>query len=112
MSKMSELDAAVSEIRRCGEALIELSASLREIFGEANEAEPEVPVTQEPETTEPAEPEKPVVTLEQVRSVLAEKSAAGKRVEVQTLIQKYGATKLSAISPDNYASLLADAEVL
>jgi len=111
MSKMSELDAAVSELRRCGEVLIALSTSLREIFGEPVE-EPETPVAQEAEKTEPTEPEKPVVTLEQVRSVLAEKSAAGRRAEVQALIQKYGATKLSAISPDDYASLLADAEVL
>ena len=108
MSKMSELDAAVSELRRCGEALIALSMSLREIFGEPVE-ESETPVAQEPE---PTEPERPVVTLEQVRSVLAEKSAAGHRAEVQALIQKYGATKLSAISPDDYASLLADVEVL
>lgn len=103
MSKMSELDAAVSELRRCGEALIALSTSLREIFGEPVE---------EAEKTEPTEPEKPVVTLEQVRSILSEKSAAGRRAEVQALIQKYGATKLSAISPDDYASLLVDAEVL
>ena len=32
MSKMSELSTAVAELRKCGEALIEISQTLREIF--------------------------------------------------------------------------------
>ena len=106
MSKMSELDAAARELHRCGDALIALSTTLMEIFSSGDNSEAEASAVQEPV------PQKPVVTLEQVRSLLAEKSAAGHRADVQALIQKYGATKLSEIAPEVYADLLAEAEVL
>lgn len=57
-------------------------------------------------------PEESKITLEQVRTVLAEKSYDGFTKEVRELIEKYGGKRLSEISPDNYASLLADAEGL
>ena len=52
------------------------------------------------------------IPLEKVRAVLAEKSVQGKRKEVQALIIKYGAERLSDIAPEHYASLLAEAEGL
>jgi len=51
-------------------------------------------------------------TLEAVRAVLAEKSRTGHSAEVRSLLEKYGATKLSQIDPANYKALLADAEVI
>ena len=59
-----------------------------------------------------AEPEQKVLTLEEVRAVLAEKSRAGHTAEVKELLNKHGADKLSEIDPAEYAALLADAEVL
>lgn len=56
-------------------------------------------------------PEK-AVSLEEVRAVLAEKSAAGKGAEVRALLLQHGANKLSAIQPDQYADLLKEAEAL
>ena len=53
-----------------------------------------------------------VITLEEVRSVLAEKSMAGFTEEVRGLLEKHGAPKLSQIDPANYAALLADAEAM
>lgn len=55
--------------------------------------------------------EKPV-TLEQVRAALAEKSQQGFTAEVRSLLEKYGAPKLSQIDQVNYTALLADAEAL
>lgn len=52
------------------------------------------------------------VTVEQIRSVLAEKSQAGKTAEIRELLQKYGAAKLSAVAETHYPALLADAEAL
>lgn len=102
MSKMKELSMAIEELRRCGEALIEVAGSLKDMFsGDAAE---------EPSKAEAPAP-KPV-PLEKVRAVLAEKSVQGKRKEVQALIIKYGAERLSDIAPELYASLLAEAEVL
>ena len=49
---------------------------------------------------------------EAVRAVLAEKSRKGHTAEIRSLLQKYGADKLSKIDPANYKARLADAEVL
>ena len=59
----------------------------------------------------PEQKTKPV-TMEQVRAVLADKSQQGLTAEVRTLLEKYGAPKLSQIDPAKYATLLADAEQL
>ena len=100
MSKMAELNAAVSELRKCGEILIDVSESLRSLFS-TNEEQP--PVT-------PPEPAEKKLTIEDVRPVLAKKSIEGHNV--QALILKYGAKKLSEVDPAHYADLLHDAEVL
>ena len=104
MSKMSELSTVVEELRKCGETLIEISRSLREIFSGDEPAKPEPPQEQKPSV--------PAVTLEEVRAVLAEKSVAGHRAEVQALIRECSADKLSAVDPSQYAALKAKAEVL
>ena len=106
MSKMSELSTVVAELRRCGEALIEISESLREIFSS------DEPAQTEPVKQPQSETSKSTVTLEEVRAVLAEKSVAGHRTEVQALIRECGADKLSAVDPSKYAALKAKAEVL
>lgn len=67
---------------------------------------------EEPGLAKKTEPETKPVTLEQVRAVLADKSQQGLTAEVRTLLEKYGALKLSKIDPANYAALLADAEKL
>lgn len=70
-------------------------------------AQPETPVA----AKEP-EPAAKSVTLEQVRAVLADKSQQGFTADVRTLLERYGAPKLSQIDPSNYAALMADAENL
>lgn len=68
----------------------------------------QAPVAETPET----KTEKPSVSLEKVRAVLADKSRAGKTAEVRALLIKFGAEKLSAIEPDQYPALLQAAEKL
>lgn len=55
---------------------------------------------------------KPALTLEEVRTVLAEKSRNGFTAEVKELLKKYGASKLSEVDPKNYEALLKDTEEL
>ena len=57
------------------------------------------------------EPE-PVLTLEEVRAVLGQKSRAGYTEAVRGLLQQFGAAKLSEVSPSDYAALLKAAEEL
>lgn len=58
------------------------------------------------------EPEKKDISLEAVRSVLAEKSQAGKGPEIRALIVKYGADKLTDLEPSCYEALLDEVEAL
>lgn len=65
----------------------------------------------EPETQ--AETEKlPAITLEQVRGILADKSRAGFTAEVRSIIESFGANRLSEIDAKDYEAVLAKAEVL
>ena len=102
MGKMKEISMVIEELRRCGEALIDVAESLKATFSSDSA---EVPRKAELPAPKP-------VPLEKVRAVLAEKSVQGKRKEVQGLIRKYGAERLSDIAPEHYVSLLADAEGL
>jgi hypothetical protein len=56
--------------------------------------------------------EKTVVTIEQVRAVLAEKSQAGLTSKVKSLLESFGANKLSAVAAEDYEKLLAAAKDL
>jgi hypothetical protein len=107
MSMTSELSLAVTELKRCGEALISISESLAGLLsGISNDETPD-----QPKVEAPAPEEKPIA-LETVRAVLAEKSRAGYTAKVRELLEKHGAGKLSEINPVEYPALLAEAEVL
>ena len=105
MSKMAELDTAVAELRRCGEALIGVSETLLDLFSGSDDHQTDSATT----TNEPVPK---ALTLEDVRPVLAQKSVEGHTAEVQALIRKYGADRLSQVDPARYADLLREAEVL
>lgn len=59
--------------------------------------------------TEKEEKAEKIITIEEVRAVLAEKSREGKVKEVKALIQKHGAEKLTALKPDCYKEILKEA---
>lgn len=89
------------------EAVAYAFADSQELFVEAKEVSK--PVEAEQSTKQIAEK---VLTLEDVRAVLAVKSQNGMTAEVKGLITKYGGTKLSDVDPKHYADLINDAEVL
>ena len=63
--------------------------------------------------TEEVKPEPtPTYTKEDVRGVLAAKSAAGFKKEVKELLEKFGAQQLKQIDPKDYAAILKEAEVI
>ena len=115
MSKMSELDDAIKELRKCGETLLGVAEALRALF-----STPDEPINPDefieiynPETdAEQPEPKDEPVTFVQLRSRLSEISRSGKTAEVKELIAKYGASKLSDIAESDYAAVLAEAEGL
>ena len=103
MSKMSELDLCVGELRSAVQSLNTVADSLTSLF---SGSQPRTSV--QPESKPTSKP----LTLEDVRAVLAEKSRNGHTAKVRELLEKHGAAKLSEIDPQKYAALLAEAEVL
>ena len=103
MSKMSELDLCVGELRSAAQSLNTVADSLASLF---SGSQPKSSV--QPESKPTSKP----LTLEEVRAVLAEKSRNGHTAKIRELLEKHGAAKLSEIDPQKYAALLAEAEVL
>ena len=102
MGRISELELAIKDLRSAATTINEVANTLAEMVSTASADE----------TLDAAVSAEPQLTLEQVRAVLADKSRMGFTAEIRSLLQKYGAAKLSGIDPANYKALVADAEVL
>ena len=95
MSKIKEMKITIDELRNTALIINEIADELAEKFGEVEKKEA-----------------KPALTLEEVRTVLAEKSRNGFTSEIKELLKKYGASKLSEVDSKNYEALLKDTEEL
>lgn len=106
MSKMSELDLCVDELRKAAQSLTAVADSLTTLFSDGNSGtSSKAPVSA---AQSKSAPESKPITLEQVRAVLAEKSRSGYTADVRALLEAHGAAKLSAINPKEYPALLAE----
>ena len=103
MSKVKLLLDVVEDLRS-------LADSVQAVADAMLQNEPTVDA--EPKTPTPTPAPQKELTLEEVRAVLGEKSRAGFTAEIQVLLKKYGAPKLSGIDPKHYEALLKDVEVL
>lgn len=101
MSRMNDMAQTIEELRTAAAAISAAADWLTKMFSG------ELQAANAPDSSPEAE-----LTLEQVRSILADESRKGHTAEIRALLQKYGAAKLSGIDPANYKALLADAEVL
>ena len=108
MSKMSELNQILSELKDCGKTLIYIADSLIEIFSSTDD-EPDY-VMETPAT--PTEEPEPELSFLDVRKKFAEMSRAGYTEALKGLLKKYGVDKLSGVDPSQYVALLADAEAI
>ena len=101
------------KMQQLGDDLARLAASIAEIAKELKSVSHVDHGNCEPESlVESADPQKPKLTLEEVRGILADKASNGHREAVQALIQKRGAKKLSDIDPAAYQSLIEEASAL
>ena len=105
MSKMSDMAMTIEELRNAAAAINDAANWLAEQFSGTSEEAP----AKKPSVKEKKKPE---LQLEDVRAVLAEKSRAGHTAAIRTILQKYGASKLSGVDPKHYEALLKDVEVL
>ena len=91
-----------------------LAAGYRALAQDSNTASvvPAAATPSAPTEQKAPKEEKPTITMEQVRAVLAQKSKDGKKAQVKALLLKYDSGKLSGVKPEDYPALLAEAEVL
>ena len=101
MSKMNDMAMTIEELRSAAAAINDAANWLTQQFSGALEELPAEVID-----------EKPALTLEDVRVILAEKSRKGYTSQIRALLQKYGAAKLSGVDPANYEALLQDVEGL
>lgn len=117
MSRIKLFLDMVSDLRSLADSLQAVAETMTQDEPEQPKKDSEEKPVQKSEKKQTAKKtekpmDKPTLTLEQVRAVLAEKSRAGYTAEVKALLLKHGADKLSEIDPAEYPALLADAEVL
>ena len=106
MSKNKLLLDVVQDVRA-------LSDSLQAVadFIQLGTASPEETPAQPVDSTPPKHTQ-PQITIDQVRTLLAEKSGEGKTQAVKALLYKYDAGKLSGVKPEDYAALMEEARKL
>ena len=102
MSRIKLLLDVVEDMRSLADSIQAVAEAMA-----GNEPEPETA----PAAEKPAPP-KPTIPLETLRARLGEISRAGFTAEVHDLIQKHGATHLSKVDPQDYDTLLKEAEAL
>ena len=100
MSKVKLLLDVVEDMRSLADSLQSIADSIQ-----GNTAAPEGTTAQSVDNT-------PQITIDQVRTLLAEKSGEGKTQAVKALLYKYDAGKLSGVKPEDYAALMEEARKL
>ena len=113
MSKMSNLDSILKELRRKANDIEELADAVEGMFSGTEEKPAKSPKQKPlfdvtPKNEEPAQE----ISLSDIKAILMEKSRAGFDAEVHDLITSYGVKKLSLIDPSKYPELKAKAEVM
>ncbi len=131
MTHLSSINALALDIARLSKTLTTLAAEIESAHMQepAMETAEEAKNTKQNQPTEEASPKSQSktgekdssatsteatkkITIEQVRAVMAIKSQAGLTSKVKELLEKYGANKLSAVNPDDYAALMEEAAQL
>lgn len=129
MEKTKEITVALDGLAECGHGLVKIAEALKRYYAAEETAEPpkkKAPAKKKEEVApQPTEPEvvptpteenppeaKPEYTKEYVRKLLADIANNGHRDAVKDIIQKHGASSLSAIDPAEYAAIVKEAEVL
>ncbi len=95
-----ELQKMAAVLADCGKALLKIS--------EAIAVKKDNPLSSKAKSKRAEEP----LTLEDVRKVAADKARQGFTKEVRSLIQKYGADKLSGMDAAQYEAFLKELEVI
>ena len=99
MSKVKLLLDVVEDMRSLADSLQSVADSIQE-------------TPAQPVDSTPPKHTAPQITIDQVRTLLAEKSGEGKTQAVKALLYKYDAGKLSGVKPEDYAALMEEVRKL
>ena len=112
-----ELVASYKKTADTAEIILNAAKDLRALY--SNEA-PELPETAKSAAVQQTEPvpqaeaapkeETKTYSFTQVRGIMAALSSQGKKAEARALLEKYGASRLSEVKPEDYPALVADAK--
>lgn len=124
MTKLQAMTELVSDISKLSKTLQVLAGEMTDAIAKESAPDPAKKGTKkksdtvapastgESSSTENSSTEPETFTIEQVRAVLAEKSQAGLTAKVKELLTSFGANKLSAVKPEDYAALMEAAREL
>ena len=103
---VEELVASYKKTASTAEIILNAVKDLKALFNETAPVIPEAATKKEE-----AAPAKEY-SFTEVRGIMAGLSGQGKKAEARELLKKYGASRLSEVRPEDYAALVADAEVI
>lgn len=114
MSKMSNLDLVLDEMITAGQKMIDAANALKEMFSEGTPTPTNIDVKPEKKEAPAPAPEVEVkkCSFQEVRGIMASLAGKGKKAEAKALLTKFGASRLSDVKEEDYAALVAEAEVL
>ncbi|GHU35443.1 hypothetical protein FACS1894105_04180 [Clostridia bacterium] len=115
--QMSELSLALDELRECGQKLVNIATTLKGYYSGDKESTSEIKQQDTPPDHAPwdeaSKKEKKVISFEEVKKLLSEKSRDGHTKEIKDYFKNaFGVEALSEILPDKYAELYVWAEAL
>ena len=99
MSKVAELDMELTELKKCGERIIDIAEYLQSIF-------------KQPETCKETHKEpslKP--TIENIRDIMKGFAGKGHADEMKDILKNHGAENLTSLDPKEYEGVLQALEV-
>lgn len=112
MSKMSNLDSMLKELRKNAHSVLELADALEKEFSSTEESTTKKKSAVKQEVAPTVEEPTKEISLSDIKTVLMQKSRDGYDAQVHELIKSYGVPKLSAIDKSFYPELLKKAEVI
>ena len=105
MDKSANLATAIDELRKATNQTVAAAKALVALCKEDDNTQL---VTDEPQPETQQKQSQPP-TLEDVRTILADKSRNGHTEAIREIILQHGANKLTEVDPSHYASILAAA---
>ena len=108
------MENLIEELRTCAATLSRIAATLSDADEKAAEPQKAAPMPMDEPVPEQERDATvlPQLTLEEVRTTLAELSRNGLTAEVREIIKKHGADRLSGLDTAEYAAVLKEAKSL